>query len=142
MTKHYNIPILIHGYQEMINDYVRDHWKPYLLSFMYKPLRGSMDAIMLEMQKEIYLCYRILIKRFARNPRSLYSQRCLLPRLFAFPDRPIPKQLKQSLRDISINNGLHFHGILLLPPVSRFKECLVQFLERKQSCFVNLERKV
>jgi hypothetical protein len=137
MTENYRLPILINGYQEMVNNYVLESWKPYLLSFMFKTLHGSMDSTLLEMQDEIYRCYRILIRRFARNPRSPYSQRYLLPRLFAFPDRPVPKYMKTSLRDVTVNGGLHYHGILLVPPVSRFKEYLLSYLARKQSCFVN-----
>jgi hypothetical protein len=141
MTENYSMPILINGHQEMIDNYVKDHWKPYLMSFMYKPLHGNMNCV-LEMQREIYRCYCILIKRFARNPRSPYSQEYLLPKLFAFPDRPVPKHAKKSRADVIINGGLHFQGIILLPPASRFKECLAQFLERKQSCFVNLSGKL
>ncbi len=137
MTEYYNIPIMIIDYEKMISNYISDHWKPYLLSFMYKPLHGNMDSIILEMHNEIYRFYRVLIKTFARNARSPYSQRYLLPRLFAFPDRPVPKHRKMSLKDATVNGGLHFHGVLLLPPVSRFKECLIQFLQRKHSCFVN-----
>jgi len=44
-----------------------------------------------------------------------------MPRLWLYPDLPVYKKDKYALQDVTINDGLHFNGFLLTPPVSRFK---------------------
>ena len=39
----------------------------------------------------------------------------------SLPDLPVPKRGKKSLGDVSINDGLHYGGIVLTPPVSCFE---------------------
>jgi hypothetical protein len=33
-----------------------------------------------------------------------------------FPDLPVPKHSKQKLRDVTINDGLHWHGLMVVHP--------------------------
>jgi hypothetical protein len=47
----------------------------------------------------------------------------LLPRLIAFPDRPVFKR-KKTLAQVTINDGQHVHGILGIPPTTRMKDDL------------------
>jgi hypothetical protein len=49
-----------------------------------------------------------------------------------FPDLPVFKWAKKSLRDVTINNGLHYSGIALTPPVSRFATSLDTHFEQCQ----------
>jgi hypothetical protein len=54
-----------------------------------------------------------------------------LPRGFFVPDLPVYKKSKQDLRDVSINDGLHMHGIGVANRLGRFPESLdVHFAER------------
>jgi hypothetical protein len=89
-------------------------WKLYLLTFMFEQLPGGEVAVRRQMERELERFYRILLPRVVRNPRSP-SHRDKLPRLHAFPDRPVPKVKKSALRDVAINDGLHYHAALLLP---------------------------
>jgi hypothetical protein len=41
-----------------------------------------------------------------------------LPKLIVAPDRPIHKRSKQQLRDATINNGIHWHGLALVNPLT------------------------
>jgi len=54
-----------------------------------------------------------------------------------FPDFPVYKLGKTSIRGISINNGLHYQGISLAPPVSRFRSTLDQHFRHDQHKYIN-----
>ena len=42
----------------------------------------------------------------------------LLPKAVIAPDLPVPKHTKVELRDVTVNNGLHWHGIFLVNPLA------------------------
>jgi hypothetical protein len=44
--------------------------------------------------------------------------------MILFPDMPVYRHEKKSIRDISVNDGLHYGGLALIPPVSRFRSTL------------------
>ena len=39
-----------------------------------------------------------------------------LPKAVLAPDLPVPKRAKVRLRDVTINDGLHWHGLMLVHP--------------------------
>ena len=41
-----------------------------------------------------------------------------LPKVVLAPDFPVPKRSKSNLRDVTINNGLHWHGLMLVNPLA------------------------
>lgn len=59
-----------------------------------------------------------------------------------FPDLPVYKRKKRSLNDVSINDGLHYGGIALTPPISRFSTTLDAYFDEHEQEYVNqhLER--
>jgi|SRR5580700_8627605 hypothetical protein len=57
------------------------------------------------------------VERFPRSPAG--SRR--LPILIAFPDFPIQRNKSVDRLDVTINDGLHFHGIMLVNIDSRLK---------------------
>ncbi len=127
---------LINGYQEWIQDYIDQGWAPYLVSFMFHQLPGSRLSVLAQMKQEIYRAYSRLVTRFDRNPRSSASFN-RIPRMVLFPDFPVYKLEKNSIRDISVNNGLHYQGIALTPPVSRFRCTLDAHFCQEQHNYVN-----
>ena len=87
-------------------------------------------------EREIERVYSRLVTRFDRNPRSpAGSQR--LPVMILFSDLPVYKREKQSIKDVSINDGLHYGGIVLTPPVSRFQGTLDAHFKEEQDKYVN-----
>jgi hypothetical protein len=69
-----------------------------------------------------------------RDPKSpKYAH--LLPRAVFSPDVPCYKREKQTLRDVKINDGLHFHGIILVPTRSRLKVPFLQHLRDKRKSY-------
>jgi hypothetical protein len=95
-------------------------WNGYQLSFMFHHIPGSFDRKCDVMEDEIDRVYRTLVPQVERSPRSpAGSQR--LPILVAFPDYPIRKLDRSSTLDVKINDGLHYHGTVLVHTESRLK---------------------
>ena len=96
-----------------------DEWTAYLVTFMSNALPGSTESRLRQMAREIEHFYTTLITRVTRRPnQGANVERC--PRLFALPDLP-REGSKSFLDDVTVNDGLHFHGVLLLPTRSRLK---------------------
>jgi hypothetical protein len=108
-------------------------WKPYYINFMFEPLPGSAEAVLQQMERAI--CkgfYSRFCTEFAHHP-GRPSQLWKLPRLWLFPDRPVAKREKISIRDVQFNdNGLHFNGPMLIPPLSNFEGCPIRHIHSNQ----------
>jgi hypothetical protein len=124
---------LIDGYSTWIKQYLGEGWKPFFLSFMFKPL--SKGGRTVQMTDEIERVYSTLITRVVRNPRSPFQSH-LSPILIVVPDFPVRKRQKQPLSHISINDGLHVHGILLMPPKSRLNRDLLSHFKEHEGLYV------
>ena len=111
---------IVHGYAELVQRRVADGWSPFLLTFMFHALRGGPLAIILQMRREVERAYAMLATRVVRDPRSP-SAVGRLPVMIACADLPVPKRDKIILRDVTLNGGLHYNGVLLVPPRSRLR---------------------
>jgi hypothetical protein len=111
------------GCEEFIADGVRKGWEPYYVNFIFEAFRGTPSGIMAQMHK--WVCndfYRRFCLEFVHHPRARGEQ-ARMPSLWLFPDKPVFKGKKTSLREITINaGGLHLNGPMLIPPISRFRE--------------------
>ena len=64
------------------------------------------------------------------NPERVPSglHRNLLPKAIFVPDVPAYKQSRYTLRDVTVNDGIHFHGVMVVNKQARFKEPLHLFM--------------
>ena len=132
MNPKYDIVELIEGYQDWVQNYVNEGWSPFIICFMLNQLRGSDSSVLGQMRREIERVYNRLPTRFHRVPNSRAGFK-FLPRMILFPDRPVFKREKKPIRDVSVNNGLHYTGIALTPPFSRFDSRLdLHFVQNQQ----------
>jgi hypothetical protein len=107
---------LISAYNEWVQSYIDEGWSAFLMTFMFRPLSGTAFFKIQQMKKEIEHFYSDkLLHRIIRRPKFNGDA----PVLFAFPDLPVRKKDKTSTIDAIVNDGLHFHTILLIPPRSR-----------------------
>jgi hypothetical protein len=115
-------------------EYLGLEWKAYFLTFLFRHIPGPAPEKMRQMHREIVRFYGKLASWVVRSPRS---PKCayLLPRAVFFPDGPCYKRQKQALRDVSINDGLHFHGLILVPNKSRLKVPFLQHLRDKKRSY-------
>ncbi len=118
-----------------------DKWNAYLITFMFNSLPGSTEGKLRQMNREIEHFYTSLITRIIRKPSQKSNlERC--PRLVAFPDLPVSKRSKTALADVTINDGLHFHGVLLVPIKSRLKCELEVHLDANRRLYIGSHGKI
>ncbi len=142
-ARHFDIPINrrkhIQGYVSFIKDRIFQEWVPTFLTFQFQQLPGKANAVLEQMKKDIETVYRKLVPRIQRFPTTrLGSQN--VPIILSCADLPVFKRRKGSLADVSINDGLHHHGIALLPPKSRLKTDLVSHLAQEQGLYLRGSR--
>ena len=97
-----------------IEQYVNAGWKPYFLTCMFEPLAGNQAAKMAQMARYLEVAYAIFVTRVVRKPR-IAAVRGVAPVWLCVPDLPVYKRTKkQSIHDLTLNDGLHYHVTLLL----------------------------
>jgi len=92
------------------------------INFMFEPLHVPTAELVPKMRKGIHKFYGRFCTEFIHNGRAK-SEYERMPRFWLFPDLPVRKNKGNSLRDVTINGGLHYNEPMLIPPVSRFQEC-------------------
>jgi hypothetical protein len=109
-----------HHVQQLLQAYgqwVHNGWHGYLLSFMFSQIQGSDDERMLEMKTHLGWFYGRLAK--ASVPKASSPKWSpFLPKVVLAPDLPVPKHSKVQLRDVTINRGLHWHGLIMVNPLA------------------------
>jgi hypothetical protein len=104
-------------------------WDGYLFTFLFNQLPGSRHAMVQQMHQQILRWYGRLATRTVRKLRSPVWVP-FLPKGIFVPDLPVPKRSKQDIRDVSTNDGLHMHGIVVANRLGRLRETLdVHFQE-------------
>jgi hypothetical protein len=84
---------------------------------MFSQIPGSDASRMLEMKKHLVWFYGRLPKGSVPKASSPeWSE--FLPKAVLAPDLPVPKHSKVKLRDVTINDGLHRHGLMLVNPLA------------------------
>lgn len=129
-----HIDAVIQGYSSMITRKIEEGYTPYILSLLYKPLRGPRDRVLGEMERGIMEAYKTLLLRVARKPRSP-AHRDRLPAWILVPDWPVAKRAKVGLREVLLNNGLHYQGLALIPPRGRLREGLDEHFQLRQALY-------
>jgi hypothetical protein len=104
--------MLLQSYGQWIHAHMAYGWNGYLFSFMFDQIQGSDHGRMEEMKKQLGWFYGRLAKASvpkASSPKWSH----LLPKVILAPDFPVFKHSKQQLRDVTMNNGLHWHGLVM-----------------------------
>jgi len=122
------------GYALLAAHRVADGWQPHLATLMFSHLPGKPKAVLAQMFDEAEHIYRTFVTRCVRRPLSPRSI-CDLPIMITAPDFPIGKTNKP-LAQVVLNNGLHLHAILLVPPRSRLPISAQEHFRQHQSLYV------
>ena len=131
-----SVNAIIQGYYDLIKPHVdKDGWNAFLLTFTFKPLNGSKHAIIAQMHDEVDRVFSTFITRIVRNPNSEH-QKDNRPILIAAPDFPVFKKAKHTLHHVSINDGLHMHGILTVPWQCRLRRGVKDQFEKDRALYV------
>jgi hypothetical protein len=115
--------------------YDENRWKGYMLSFMFNHIPGSIEQKYTVMEDEIDRVYATLVRHAVHDGRSK-AQRGKLPILYAFPDYPGTGAFRFELDDVKINDGLHYHGIILIRTDTKLGRGLKPFMQFSNKYFV------
>jgi hypothetical protein len=117
------------------NQYDHAHWKGYLFSFMFNHISGPIEHKYTVMEDAIERTYATLARHVVHDARSK-SQRRKLPILYAFPDYPTHQAFTYDLKDVTINDGLHYHGIMLIRTDTKMQTDLKTYFKENKKHFV------
>jgi hypothetical protein len=120
--------ILKHGWNGLL-------WTGFQVTFMFNHIPGRFERKCAVMEDEIDRVYRTLVPQVERFPRSKAGRK-RLPLLLAFPDYPQRKLERSSFLDVKINDGLHYHAVILVHTDSRLKIGLDIHMADKESRYV------
>jgi len=126
---------MIQGYATMVRQRVDAGFRPYLATFMFPRLPGSPRAIIGQMRDGVTGVYATFVTRVARHPTSPGSV-ATLPIMITAPDLPVPKRDKLPGSEIALNDGMHWHGVLLVPSNSRLRMPADEHFRLQQRLYV------
>lgn len=124
---------MVGAYLDMIQDRIAVGFEPYLLTFMFKQLKGSDRTVALRMTKEVERIYSVLLNRLFKKPSKRNENE--MPLLVGCLDWQVPKHERVSIADATINDGMHYHAALLVPPITRSLRTLDEIVQRHPFAF-------
>jgi hypothetical protein len=128
---------LIQAHADWAQQWLDRGWDGYLFSFMFNQLPGSRHAMVQQMHQHIEnRWYGRLATRTVRKTRSPVWIP-FLPKGILVPDLPVFKRAKLGLRDVSINDGLHMHGIVVANRWARIPETLDVHFEENPGTYLS-----
>jgi len=125
----------VEGLVNLIEGRITQGWSPSFLTFQFEQLPGKAGAILQQMRTEIETIYRKLVCRVQRFPTTRLGS-LNVPLLFSCADLPVHKHKKRTIAEVSVNGGLHHHGIILLPPTSRLRTDLASHFASDQERYL------
>jgi hypothetical protein len=124
----------ITGYATMVKQRLDEGWSGHLMVFIFNQLRGDIRQMNHQMQIQIENTYASLLTRLNRRPNDYGVSN---PILIACPDFPVPKHEKKPLPEVVTNDGMHYNGLLFIPPgLSRLKVSIQQHFADNESHYL------
>jgi hypothetical protein len=103
---------------------------------MFNQLPGPRRAMVQHMHQQLERWYGRLATRTVRKPRSPVWVP-FLPKGIFVPDLPVPKRSKQDIGDVSTNDGLHMHGIMVATRTRKLPETLDVHFEENPGTYLS-----
>jgi hypothetical protein len=125
--------VLVRLYGKWIKDSLdTGTWEGYLFTIMFKFLTRPPEPIE-QMHQEIITLYSKIVVSVVRNPkRPTWADR--LPRALFLPDSFLGYR-KMKSKDVLLNDGLHMHGIMIVPKKNRLKCPLDVLIKRNEKFY-------
>lgn len=106
--------LVVSGYSEMIREYIDLGWDPYFINFMFNHIPGGRQVKMDVMIQEVTRVHNILTRHIVRRPDATAWWH-LRPTFIGCHDLPVWKHEKVLVRNLIVNDGLHYNAIALVP---------------------------
>ena len=117
LAHHGNPTCVRGGYAEIIKEHVQWGWKPNYINFMFNNIPGGVPEKMDVMTREVTRVHDILTRHIVRR-RKAENWSHLRPIFIGCHDLPVWKHEKELVRNLVVNDGLHFNVVSLVPPES------------------------
>lgn len=128
----------IQGHAQWIQQFLDAGWDGYFFTVMFNNLPGKRDTKVIQMHHEVTTLYGCLAKAMVRKRRSPKWAGYFPIAIFS-PDLPVPKSRngqKSTIADVSINDGLHSHGIVLANRWGRVEVPLDEYFEENREQYL------
>ena len=129
------LPSRLKAYGQWIEEMVFDGWNAYYVNFMFHHIPGFPRHRFAVMRNEVERVYSTMVTRIVRKPNSL-ERLDNLPRFIGCEDKPVPKNNKLSLRDVTVNDGSHINGVFLFPLKSRLRKHPIDLIGDNQKYYI------
>jgi len=108
------------------------------MTFPFSQLPGPRGAVIQAMKDELHRVYSTFVTRTNRKPRTASPDE--LPILIGTADLQVYKRDPTSSPLVVCNGGLHFHGLLLVPPTSRLEIPVEDHFRDNQDMYLGKRR--
>jgi hypothetical protein len=106
---------IVSAYDLLVGEIIEhDDAELYYVSFMFHQLRGNRRAQIGQMVSDVTRFHGILKQHVVRKYDAAGWNE-LVPVLIGVPDWPVPKKEKAPIRNLQVNDGLHFNAVVLMP---------------------------
>jgi len=109
---------IVLGYSKIIQEHIDPGWDPFYLNFMFNHIPGSQITKMEVMRQQVTRVHDILTRHTVKQ-REATAWRHLRPIFIGCHDLPVWKHDKELVRNLIVNDGLHFNAIALTPKPAR-----------------------
>jgi hypothetical protein len=128
----------VDGFTQMVIDRVNDEWSCHLMTFPFVQLPGPRGAVIQAMKVELQRVYSTFVTRTNRKPRTACADE--LPILIGAADLQVYKRDPTSSPLVNCNGGVHFHGLLLVPPETRLELPVEDHFRDYQDMYIGKRR--
>jgi hypothetical protein len=128
----------VNGFGRLVIDRVNDGWSCHLMTFPFVQFPGPRGAVIQAMKGELQRVYSTFVTRTHRKPRTTPSDE--LPVLIGAADLQVYKKDPTSSPLVLCNGGLHFHGLLMVPPDTRLAIPVDEHFSDYQEMYVGKRR--
>jgi hypothetical protein len=128
----------IQAHAQWIQRFLDAGWDGYFFTVLFNNLPGKRDAKIIQMHQEVTTLYGRLAKAMVRKRRSPKWAGYFPIAIFS-PDLPVRKPRngqKSTIADVSINDGLHSHGIVLANQWGRVQVPLDEYFEENRARYL------
>lgn len=126
--------LLLDAVNEFIEPRLLRGDEPYMLTLMFKTLKGSERSIARQMDRVAENLYARLLTRLIKNPKN--TPILQMPLWLSCHDWPVQKVDGMTSPDILTNGGRHLHAMMFVPPVVRTGVRLNEIVEKNPTQFL------
>lgn len=114
-SERYHRSKLVKGYSQMIREHIKLGKEASFVNFMFNQIPGGIERQKGVMTREVRRVHDILARNIVRKPSSAACKH-LRPAFVGCHDFPVMKHEKQCVSTFTVNGGMHFNAIVLVPP--------------------------